>query len=279
MVRYCRIFAVLLRETGIERFIKGATFIQLFVGRWSNMIRIFLGNPGSGKTLSCVADMLKNNKGIVTYSNILTNKIPNNIPFTREMLIKEEYNEKGKLLKQSLNVEFWQEAIKKHKAINIIIDEAHTVFNARRSMSKNNIIMTDFLALIRRMIGSKSTKHGTLTLISQLHNRLDNISRDMATQVRYHLYNSCKRCLKCNLHWFETNLSQEELFICPRCNSKRIDEYNNYIDVWCFTCMDDYLKWKEFGVRTFYDFYRMTDPTKYFKYYDTLQLDNLISHY
>ena len=102
------------------------------------------------------------------FSNIETPKIPNNTTITPQMLLKRETIVVGKKEKSVLkcNIEYWLEQRKKHKAFDIIIDEAHTMFNARRSMSKVNEAMTDFLSLIRRMIGSNDSGSGDLILIT-----------------------------------------------------------------------------------------------------------------
>jgi len=107
------------------------------------------------------------------------------------MIIKKEtYLPEGarkEVTKLSLNVDFWKKAVEKYGSINVVLDEAHQLFNPRRSMSKTAIIMTDFLAMLRRVVGSNSTGAGELIVITQLERRLDIILKEMATAVHYHI--------------------------------------------------------------------------------------------
>lgn len=88
------------------------------------------------------------------------------------MIIKDEVvgTKKNKMtgreepvVKYKLNVDFWKEI---KEPINVVIDEAHTLYNARKAMSKVNIITTEWLALIRRVLGSRESGHGELTFIN-----------------------------------------------------------------------------------------------------------------
>ena len=133
-------------------------------------IRIVIGNVGSGKTATSVLDMLNNTHGRKTYSNIQTT-LPNQIDIDPSMIIKSEVvdtkvNKKtGEAIpvkEFSLNMDYWK-GIK--EPIDVVIDEAHSVLNSRRSMSKVNIILTDWMALIRRILGSNDSGHGELVLI------------------------------------------------------------------------------------------------------------------
>ena len=136
-------------------------------------IHIVVGNVGSGKTLGVVRDMFLDGERIKTYSNIKT-KLKNQIDINPDMIIKKEIEgtkkkrngEEENIYKYSLNLEYWTN-IKEN--INVVIDEAHSIINSRRSMSKINILLTDWMALVRRILTSKDNigKAGTLILITQ----------------------------------------------------------------------------------------------------------------
>lgn len=245
------------------------------------MIKILLGSVGSGKTASCVRELVLNPSNKVTYSNIITNKIPNNIVIDHKMIVQKELlKEKRtgeKVYSYKLNRKFWEEAVEKHKSINVIIDEAHTILSSRKSMSKINQILTDWMALLRRVLGSTTAGYGELTLISQLDRRLDIIAREMATKVMYHLCIYKKKCKKCHLYWHETNETAEPRMFCPRCRNTDLIKYDHIIEVWHFVNVDKYVSWKYFGKKTYHLHYFITDIEKYFPYYNTLQWDNLIA--
>ena len=245
------------------------------------MIRIVLGNVGSGKTATMVRELIKNDSGRVTYSNIKTPHIKNNVEITREMLVKTEQigmRKNGEpIIKYSFNADFWKDAIKKHGAINVVIDEAHTVLSSRTSMSKQNRIMTDFLALLRRILGSNDAGHGELTLITQLDRRLDVIAREMATQVRFNVCHFRKRCKSCGHSWTENNEVPEQQYLCTACGSAKIIKCDHVIEVWHFPNMTAYQAWREFGDKRYHRHYFVTDIEKYFKFYDTYQWESLLS--
>lgn len=250
------------------------------------MIRIFLGNVGSGKTACAVRDMYLSQKQRVTYSNIIT-KFKFQKTIMPEMIVKKELaktvrrksGETEAIYKYSLNIDYWKDVIKKQKAINIIIDEAHTILNARRSMSRINIIISDWLALVRRVLGSTEAGHGELCFITQLPNRIDIIAREMATQVRYHVYHYKKTCKTCDHVWAEHSEMPEPRLQCPRCGNFEIKKFGHNIEVWHFANMNAYTGWKEFGAKSFYKHYIINDIEKYFKFYDTLQWDNMFSSF
>jgi hypothetical protein len=160
-----------------------------------------------------------------------------------------------------------------------VIDEAHAIINARRSMSKVNVIITDWLALIRRVLGQTTTGFGELVFITQLPNRIDLIARDMATQVRYHICHYFKTCNKCKYTWRETSETPEEEWRCRHCGTFDILKHSHRIEVWHFSGMAAYNMWKDMGVNSFYRHYLINDIEKYFPLYDTLQWDNMFNQY
>lgn len=248
------------------------------------MIRIILGNVGSGKTALAVREMYLTSNRKKTYSNIVT-KIKNCVQIQPDMIIKKEIvdykknrktGEKEPIYKHTMNAEYWQ-GIK--EPINIVLDEAHSIINARRAMSKINQIVTDWLALIRRVLGQAESGYGNLIFISQLSNRIDIIAREMCHNVTYVLCHYVKICGKCYLSWGENSDFPEVREECPRCGSWKIKKHSHIIEVWQFQNMQYYDMWKNFGQKTFFKHYFIKDIEEYFKYYDTLQWDNLFSSY
>lgn len=255
------------------------------------MIRISLGLPGSGKTISEVMEMCANQDRRY-YSNIKTS-LKHQKTITPKMIIKEkivDYKKNKKtgnlepVIKRVLNVDYWKRI---PKPVNVILDEAHSIINSRRAMSATNIIMGDWLALVRRVIGSKDKNQGELVLITQLPNRIDITAREMATQIRYHICWYNKKCLNCGRVWTE---STEYPIIINRCvcGSTRIKQFNHQIEIIYFKNMGDYYRWHdlnrdklvkgwEFSIK---EANRIVgNVEQYFKFYDTLQWDNLFGEF
>ncbi len=245
------------------------------------MIRISLGNVGSGKTAMEVREIALNKTHRKTYSNIMT-KIDDQINLVPSMIIKKvvvgvKKNTGEDITDLQLNVEFWKNV---KKPINIVLDEAHSIINSRRSMSKANILMTDWLSLIRRVIGAAESGYGEVVFITQLPKRIDTIVRDMATQVRYHVCHYVKSCLKCGTYWQENSETPEGLWSCPSCNHWKIKKHSHTVEVWHFDSIVSYEGWKEGWVtNNFYKHYFVTDIEDYFGLYDTFQWDNLFNDF
>ena len=270
-----------VKKTGIK-----AEMYDLIVPGTNNFILSDgLISHNSGKTASYVRELYLNPMRRRTYSNIITTKIPWNVPINRDMLIKKEIvktitrktGETEPVYKISFNADFWKETIEKEKAINVCIDEAHTVLNARSSFSKTNKAMGDFMSLCRRILGSSESGYGELTFISQLDRRIDVIAREMATNIRYHRCHYLKTCRKCGLTLRETNDDPEPIFECPSCRSSRIYKHSHRIEVYHFSNIQAYSMWKDFGMRTYHRHYFINDIEDYFKFYKTLQWENLLS--
>jgi predicted Zn-ribbon and HTH transcriptional regulator len=242
------------------------------------MIEIVLGNIGSGKTASVVRDIVRNRDGKTTFSNIIMKDVSHNIQINRDMIVQtvpDPLNPKKQI--EKLNDVFWQNVVKQYKSINVVIDEAHTILNARRGMSKQNIIMSDFMALLRRVIGGASEGYGKLTLITQLDRRIDVIAREMATRITFCRCHYEKKCNECGTIWNECNDMPEKLHRCYQCDSLNITQQTFVIEIFLFANIEQYEKFMFWGVKTFYSHYYITDIETYFPYYDTLQWDNLIS--
>ncbi len=245
------------------------------------MISIYLGNIGSGKTACAVRDIVLNRTYRKVYSNILVKKQKHTVPIKADMIVKKELTGYKKtkdgnepVYEKKLNKEYWKNI---KEPITCVLDEAHAIINSRRAMSKINIIVTDWLSLLRRVLGSSESGYGELVLITQLPNRIDIIAREMATQVRYHKCHFRKECKKCGTVWQEHSEIPEGLWECPSCNSPNIRKFNHVIEVWHFASMNHFNSWKEFGQRSYHKHYLVQDIEKYFKFYDTLQWDSLFS--
>lgn len=246
------------------------------------MIRICLGAPGSGKTASVVRELAMNKDSKTkTYSNIITTDIKNNVRLKPEMLIKKVEVGKKKdgtpIYKQEFNKEFWKNIIDKKEKINIVIDEAHTLLNPRRAMSNINIIMTDFIAMCRRVLGTKSANDGELTFITQIERRIDPIARELCTNVKYHICHILVECKRCHSIYNINNEIYMDSF-CSNCGSKNFKEIDWKIEVFEFYNMEQFTQWK-YGDGNFSEHYLLTDIEKYFKYYNTMQWESLFSQY
>lgn len=254
------------------------------------MIRIFLGNVGSGKTISAVKELVDtkdNPYKLPTFSNIITKKkgkygLPKNFAIKRDMLIKKEVvrikKDGTEEFKLSFNKEFWVKQRDEHNGFNIVLDEAHTLIDARRFMSKQNKIMNDFMALIRK-IAQNPNNDATLTLISQLDNRIDLTARELCTEVRYHIGLYDKVCTKCGAYWSEhSNMSDyQKLKQCGNCSAYTLRKTNHRLIVHFFNNIKEYQNWKYSGISSMRKTIKITNMEHYFPYYDTYQLDDLIS--
>jgi hypothetical protein len=231
------------------------------------MIRISIGNVGSGKTACEVREIFNNRNKFKTYSNIRT-KIESQIDINPNMIVDGE----GKNI--SLNIDYWKQI---NEPINIVLDEAHSIINSRRSMSKVNVIMTDWIALIRRVLGESDLRAGELVLITQLPNRVDLICREMATQIRYHVCHYTKTCIHCNYSFYENSEFPERLTSCPICDSIQLKKHHFRIEIKAYKNMEAYNHHIISGEDTHFKHYFVTGIEKFFPMYNTLQWDNMFS--
>jgi hypothetical protein len=232
----------------------------------------------SGKTASIVREIVMRDDGKTTFSNIVMPQVEHNIEINKSMIVHEIDDPKNpKKTKQVLNVEFWKEAVNQYGGINVVIDEAHTILNARRGMSKQSEVMSEFIALLRRVIGGASEGYGKLVLITQLDRRIDVIAREMATRIKFCRCHYEVSCSDCGYSVVETNDTPEKCHRCPRCRSFKVKPNNFIIEIFLFENMEKYERFAFWHLKTYYHHYYITDIEQYFQYYDTLQWDNLIS--
>lgn len=143
------------------------------------MIIVVTGGIGQGKTLSVVKDLIERNNKAFTNFDLF------NTPFTRlkrDHLMIEDPEDKRKM---KLNFDFWKEQTKLG-SYDIYLDEFHNVMNARRAMSKGNVLLSDWLSQIRKILGQSERNH--LYLLTQKLRRIDVNSRDLA-----HLAIKCEK--------------------------------------------------------------------------------------
>jgi hypothetical protein len=194
---------------------------------------------------------------------------------TKELVSTKKNGEK--VYKKKFNKKFWKETQEKYTCINIVLDEVHQFLNPRRGMSADAIIMTDFLSMIRRMLGSTPAGSGTLTMITQLPRRIDGIAREMATQIRHCRSHYTKECTLCKANWPEHSDLPEPAETCRNCGSDTLFKHTIQVEVWHFATIHKYEAWYEFGEDTHHMHYLVGDVADYFKFYNTLQWDAMFS--
>jgi len=147
---------------------------KLFVndkGFYFMSIHIITGGIGSGKSLSIVKEIITRNQ--VCFTNFhVRHKLAIRLKY--EHLFK--LDDKGNI--QSVNFEFWKKVKEKYGGFDIYLDEFHNVMNSRRSMSKKNVIISDWLAQIRKVLGD--SEKNNLYLISQKLRRIDVNCKDLS---------------------------------------------------------------------------------------------------
>lgn len=239
------------------------------------MIRIHLGNIGSGKTLTLVREMYLNQDKLKYYTNVKTS-IKNNVLIDSSMIITKSPSEKKGKFDYSLNTDYWKA---QKKPLIVALDEAHSIVNSRRVMSKQNVLVSEWLALLRRVVNT-STREGELILITQFLHKIDINCREMATQIRFHIahYRAC--CEHCHFYWRENSEFPKDLKrdFCPFCGSITVKK-DLCIEVFHFSGTDDYWEFYFNKRKTYYSHYILRNVDSYFPMYDTLQWDNLFSQY
>ena len=237
------------------------------------MIRISLGNVGSGKTASEVRELFFDRSKRMTYTNIETS-LKNCITLKPEMIIIKK--PVGKKIIYDVNVEFWKNA---KKPINVVIDEAHNIIDSRNSMSRLNRAVTAWQSAIRRVLGESEGDYGELVYITQLLDSVDVRTRDLCTQFRYHICHYMKTCEKCSYIWKENSEMPEKRKSCQYCGNFQLKKSNFTIEILRFSSQDEFNAWKIDRQKTYYARYYVSDIEKYFNLYDTLQWTNLFSSY
>ena len=134
------------------------------------MIELILGGVGSGKTLTAI-------------KVIKTSSYPCFTNFATKKLSAHRLKIEDIIIKNAVNWEFWKKQLKEKKNFHIILDELHNIMHSRRSMSKFNILMSTWVAQIRKICGSSEKTH--LYCISQELERVDIAVRDLTNHIIY----------------------------------------------------------------------------------------------
>ena len=136
------------------------------------MIIIILGGIGSGKTLSVVKEIIDKRRYAITNFNLLNMKNYHRIKIS-DIIIESE-----KIKDYSVNWDFWAKTRKKYKNYSIFLDEVHNLIHSRRSMSRLNILMSQWVSQIRKILSDSPVNH--LYLISQTMRKIDVDFRELA---------------------------------------------------------------------------------------------------
>jgi len=153
------------------------------------MIIIIVGGIGSGKSLTMVKELVSNSKETHAFTNFSTKKIKNVERIRMDMILNYEMDKKGQQRPVSINYDYWKTLRKENKRFSIYLDEVHNILNSRASMSKNNQLITTWLAQIRKVFGDSEKDH--LYLITQKIMRIDVALRDLA-----HIIIECNKFIK-----------------------------------------------------------------------------------
>ena len=214
------------------------------------------------------------------YTNIKTVGLPNTHILKQDMIVKREPTgavSRGRPVYEfTLNKEFW-ETVK--KPVSVVLDEAHSIFNARSAMSKQTKIATQWLSLLRKMLGQNDSGYGDLILITQLSRRVDVILREMAHQVVYFRGYFTKKCKDCGCSWRENSDLPEQRSLCRKCGGHQLQKKDYKTLMYKFASVPLFDRWKECGLNTAYRIRWIKGSEKYFKNYDTLQIDDLFSDF
>ena len=238
------------------------------------MIRIYLGNLGSGKTCSAVREMMKDGSNRVTYTNIAPKKHKHWKQILPENVITKTEDDKGKV-KLSLNKDFWAN---KPKPLNLIWDEIHLIAPSRRSSSSPNIILGQFIAMGRRIVGADRKGYGHLIFIAQSAESVDVAIRRLTNEIRYHIMNWLMTCDTCGLV-LKTTSEDKEVENCPSCGGYQLFRHSFHLQVFTFKDFNTYLNWKAYGEKSYSSKYWVTDIADFFPYYSTHQMESIWEDY
>ena len=146
------------------------------------MIIFIIGNIGSGKTICGVRE-------IVTSGNFpIVNFKLKGLKYHRlrfSDIITTVEDEKGKKT-MSVNWDFWNDFKTKHKNFSIFLDEAHSIISSRNSHSKQNQLLSNWIAQIRKILSDSMTNH--IYIISQRIRRIDINFRELC-----HIVITCEK--------------------------------------------------------------------------------------
>lgn len=208
-----------------------------------------VGQKGSGKTTSAVRyAVLRQNHAFTNYKIDL----PNVTRLKMEHLIKKDKKNK------SVNYAFWNDCLKKYGGYDIYIDEIHNIAHSRRAMSTTNILLSKWMAQIRKILGDSETNH--LYMISQRLQRIDVSFRDLLDKIVY--------CVKIRTPTLIPTIVNER----GKKRKKMLPQ--TYILQHHFDgefCVEKFMQFMEYAQKT-YSYRNYYLANEYYKYFDSYEL-------
>jgi len=144
------------------------------------MIIGILGGIGSGKSVSATRNIVRRNCPVFVNYNVNHPKVTR---LKKEHIILDDvigHKQNGtEIIKKKLNWDFWNEH--KHEGYDICLDEVHNLVHSRMAMTKNNVLLTQWISQIRKILGENENHH--IWLISQRIERIDVAFRDLMMKI------------------------------------------------------------------------------------------------
>lgn len=252
--------------------------IQAELNGVNNMIRIYLGKLGSGKTVSAIREIKKDRSGRMNYTNI-GNKLSNSIIIKGSDIVTRKLIEVKKsgqeVFKYEFNLNFWNQ---QKKPLNVVWDEIHLVANSRESQSKLNRAMSRFLSMGRRITGYDDSGYGHFIFIAQASRTIDVNIKDLCNEIRYHIMYWILECKKCHASvWVSSEMKEVE--VCLYCGSWKLKRTNFKVQVFKFSDWINYQKWIEGWGKFYFEKLWIMDIENYFGFYNTHQTETIFDEF
>jgi hypothetical protein len=178
--------------------------------------------------------------------------------------------------KFEVNVDFWK-SIK--EPVNVVLDEAHTILDSRRSFSKKSVCVNRWLALIRRVLGDVDGGNSEVVFITQRKRKVDINLRESANQIRWHTCYYLKICKDCGFAWEENSDAPEIIYHCPKCGKHNLIKKNHKVHVLFFTDLHSFTLFDEYRERTYFKEIMINNISDTFHNYNTVEWDGLFNDY
>jgi len=208
---------------------------------------------GSGKSLTATKKIVDSKELCYTNFHVRT---PHTKRLKYAMIL--EYDENNKPIR--VNWDYWKDSIQKYGGFNIVIDELHNLLNARRSMTKDNILITQWVAQLRKVTGENEVYD--FLCISQELMRIDIAVRDLAHEIIV-----CEK-------FVGDKLIPTIVYENGRRQKRMIPE------IWIMniyftgqSCVDRYERWKYYGTKS-YNKRNMYRANSYLRFYDSYEIVN-----
>ena len=223
------------------------------------MIRIIVGGTvGSGKSVTAIREIM--NRQNMTYTNFNI-KAGNIIRMRTDMIITSEIiktkRDGSPINELKVNWDYWNKV--KDEGFDIVLDEMHSIADSRMSMTKWNVLFSQWIAQIRKILSSNESYD--LILITQKLENIDIRIRRLAYQIIY--------CSKIN----KKQLQETQIYDSRSKKYKIKMLPKTYIKLYYFNgtyCVD---KFEAFlcGEKT-YDRQMIYLANPYFQYYDSYEI-------